>query len=58
MYKRQATSEEVNRSVEQVAAASTETVQAMEQATHAVEGLTQQALVLQTLIADLEKQDN
>ena len=51
-----AASEEINKSVEQVATISAETAQTMENAAHAVDGLAQQALVLQGLIRDMKNQ--
>ncbi len=49
-----AASEEINRSIEQVAAISTTTVQTMGQASHAVTELTQQVHVLRDLIEEME----
>lgn len=51
-----AASEEINKSVEQVATISAETAQTMEKAAHAVDGLAQQAQVLQGLIRDMKNQ--
>ncbi|WP_410173090.1 methyl-accepting chemotaxis protein [Desulfovibrio desulfuricans] len=51
-----AASEEINKSVEQVATISAETAQTMENAAHAVDGLAQQAQVLQGLIRDMKNQ--
>ena len=51
-----AASEEINRSVEQVATISAETAQAMEQAARAVADLAQQSQVLQRLIVDMKDQ--
>jgi Methyl-accepting chemotaxis protein (MCP) signaling domain. len=49
-----ATSEEINRSVEQVATISAETAQAMDHASKAVGALSQQAAALQGLIRDMK----
>ena len=51
-----AASEEINKSVEQVANISAETAQTMENAAHAVDGLAQQSQVLQGLIRDMKNQ--
>ena len=51
-----AASDEIGRSVEQVATISAETAQTMENAAHAVDGLAQQAQVLQRLITDMKTQ--
>lgn len=51
-----AASDEIGRSVEQVATISAETAQTMENAAHAVDGLAQQAQVLQRLINDMKTQ--
>ena len=49
-----ATSEEINRSMEQVASISVETAQAMAQSAHAVAELSRQTQVLQNLVNDLK----
>ena len=49
-----AASDEIGRSVEQVATISAETAQTMENAAHAVDGLAPQAQVLQRLINDMK----
>ena len=51
-----ATSEEINRSVEQIATISAETAQAMEHAAKSVTDLIQQTHVLHALIQDMKKQ--
>jgi methyl-accepting chemotaxis protein len=49
-----ATSEEINRSMEQVASISAETAQGMAQSAHAVAELSRQTQVLQNLVNDLK----
>ena len=51
-----AASDEISRSVVQVATISAETAQTMEHAAHAVDGLAHQAQVLQRLINDMKAQ--
>ena len=51
-----AASDEISRSVVQVATISAETAQTMEHAAHAIDGLAQQAQVLQQLIHDMKTQ--